>query len=797
MLYYPNDLLHSFELDKIAGRLAGYCRSLMGAEHARDLPILTDEREINKRLDEAAEFQALLRSDKSFPTDEYPDVRPEIALLDQDEAALEEDACDRLRRMARAYEHIRRFLLKHQEDCPTLVRIVLDLMPESEAVKAIDQVLDEEGKIRPNASSELVRIRRDTESRRREQMRAFRGVLSRLRQAGVLAETEESVRNGRQVLALRAEHKRKISGIVHDESDSGRTTFIEPEETVHLNNEITALEREERREIRRILRDLTRVLAPRQDALAEILIRLGWIDFCRAKGLLAEELEAQRPPVSKGSRISLHHARHPLLLLLNRKSKKATVPLDLELDQKTRILLVSGPNAGGKSVCLKTTGLLQLMIQAGLLVPVDARRSHFGIFRQIFGDIGDMQSLEDELSTYSARLHRMRYFLEHAAGDTLFLIDEFGSGTDPGLGGAVAEAILDALRRSGAIGVATTHYANLKIYAGRTPGLENGATVFDEVNLEPKYRLETGKPGSSYTFDIARKIALPAPVIRHAESLVKTENLQFEGLLSQLQTEQQDLARRIVDLASKEKEVQQRLVDYESATRRLDDERNQLKLTRAEKQLDALSRYEEQFGILLQQLREQQDKKLLNVEAVQKATRKARAEGEELRSEVRKIKKALRFEDVEGEIREGSSVRLLEGKETGRVLEMRKNKAVVSFGQLHSTVNLDDLVLVREKTDQPAFVRKSAVKPEVPTGAFSRELDIRGKTREEAMEEVDQYLNDAVMRSVLSVRIIHGKGSGALRDAVKQTAKNYKAIRQLRHEDPKLGGDGVTVVEFG
>ncbi len=797
MLLYPNDLLHAFELDKIVDRLAGHCRSVLGVEHAQELPILTDEAEINRRLDEANEFQKLLRSDAAFPPDEYPDVRAEIALMDQDEAVLDEDSCVRLRRLARAYDHVQRFLVKHRETCPRLAALTDGLAPNKDVIRAIDLILDEEGKIRPNASPELVRIRRDMESRRREQMRAFRSVLQRLRQAGVLAETEESIRSGRQVIALKAEHKRKISGIVHDESDSGRTTFIEPEETVYLNNEISSLEREERREILRILRDLTRALTPHQDSLADSLLRLGWIDFCRAKAYLGEELDASRPLIQKGSRMILHHARHPLLLLLFKKSRKTVVPLDLQLDPKTRILLVSGPNAGGKSVCLKTAGLLQLMVQAGLPVPVDAQRSHFGIFKQIFGDIGDTQSLEDELSTYSARLHRMRYFLEHASDNTLFLLDEFGSGTDPGLGGAVAEAILDALRRAGAYGVATTHYANLKIYAGRTPGLENGAMVFDEINLEPRYRLETGKPGSSYTFEIARKIALPSAVIRHAESLVHSENLQFEGLLSKVQGEEQTLVRRSAELGTRERELAQQIADYEAATRRLEDEKNQMKLARTEKQAHALARYEEQFGALLQQLKEEQEKKLLNVEAVQKAVRKARSESETLQGEVKRIKKAMRLDDVAGEIKEGSLVRLLDGKEPGQVMELRKNKALVSFGQLRSTVALDDLILVSEKTALPVSPRKAPVRPEAPVGEFNRELDVRGKTREETMDEVDRYLNEAVLRRLLSVRIIHGKGTGALREAVKHVAKNYSAIRQLRFEDPKLGGDGVTIIEFG
>ncbi len=800
MLIYPDDLRASFEFDKIAELLAGHCRTIIGAEHARDLPVLTDEKAIHQRLDEAAEFQSMQRSDASYPVEDIPDLRAEIAQLDQDEAVLDQQAVHRLRIMLRACGQIRRFFQRYNEDYPTLSLLSEGLTEPKALIRSIDLILDDHGNIRPNASPELVSIRKNLESRQREQIRAFRSALQRLRQSGALAETEESVRGGRQVLALKSEFKRRVSGIVHDESDTGKTTFLEPEETVHLNNAISELHREELREIRRILRDLTRSLSPHQDELADMLMRLGWLDFCRAKALLADEMEASRPPIKKGSRINLHHARHPLLLLMNRRQRKATVPMDLNLDSETRILVVSGPNAGGKSVCLKTTGLLQLMVQAGLLVPVDPSRSQFGIFHSIMGDIGDAQSLQDELSTYSSRLIRMRYFLEHAGADALFLIDEFGSGTDPGLGGAVAEAILDALRRSLALGVVTTHYANLKIYAGRTPGLENGAMVFDERKLEPLYRLECGKPGSSYTFEIARKISLPAPLIRHAESLIKQENLEFEGLLSKVQGLEQELDRRQEEIGRKERELNRQMEDYKAATLRLEEEKNQIKLSRSEKQLDALARYEAEFSELLQQLRQQQAREQLSkpaqAESIHQALRKNKASSEELRGQVKKLRKALKFEDAEGEIETGSAVRLASGQQSGRVLELRKNKALVSFGQLHSTVALEDLVLIKESSEAKGGPRRAPIRPQSPEGSFDRELDIRGKTRDEAIEAVDQYLNDAVMRSVLSVRIIHGKGTGVLRDAVKQTARRYSAVSQIRHEDPKLGGDGVSIIEF-
>ncbi len=801
MRCYPADLPEAFELDRVLDRLAGHCLSALGAEHARELPVLSERSEIERRLDEGAEWMALLDADHAFPDQEFPDVRAEIATLDLDEAVLEADQLHRVRRLLAAYNAGARFLHEQRETYPTLAAITADRPADKEMVRLLDGVLDEEGRVRSNASPELVRIRKEMDAQQRELQRLFRHVLGRLRQQGLLAETEESVRGGRRVLALKAEHKRKVSGIVHDESDSGRTAFLEPQETVAPNNRLAELERAERREIRRILRELTRELAPRRADLAGMIERLAWLDLCRAKGRLGRELNAARPRVEDAPGLVLRHAFHPLLLLYHRAQDKETVPLDLELDGGTRILVVSGPNAGGKSVCLKTAGLLQLMVQAGLPVPVDGAKSRFGLFAEIFGDIGDAQSLGDELSTYSARLHRMRHFLEHAGKRTLFLIDEFGSGTDPSLGGAVAEAILDGLRRTGAFGVVTTHYANLKVYAERTPGLDNGSMAFDEERLEPFYRLETGKPGSSYTFEIARKIRLPAGVIRHAESLVDDENLAFEQLLSKVQGEEQDLARRALAVVQREQELERKIRDYEAAEKRLEKERAQARLKDTEREASALAAYERQFAELLEQLKDAEKREALSAEAVARAGRKARAETERIRGAAKKLKKALHYaEEPEGAIEPGAPVKLVDGGQVGEVIERRGRKAVVAFGQLRSTVKVDDLVRVSKKPPPP-LARKPAregLRPKAdPDTPFSRELDLRGQTREEAMAAVDAYLNEAILRGVLSVRIVHGKGTGALRRAVRDVARQYPGIGATRSELPELGGDGVTVVEFG
>lgn len=811
MLLYPKDIQHAFEFDKVLEQVAGHCLSALGAERVRDLPVLIQRHEIERRLDEGAEWMALLDADHDFPDAEFPDIREELAGLELAEVVLDAADVHRVRRMLAHYNAGARFLREHREAYPTLAAITDDLPPEKELVKTIDRVLDEEGHVRSNASPELVRIRKDMDAQRRELQRIFRQVLQKMRKDGVLAETEESVRGGRRVLALKAEHKRRVAGIVHDESDSGRTAFLEPRETVQHNNMLAELERAEKREIRRILRELSRELAPRREAMGQMLERLAWLDLCRAKGRYGRSLGAARPELVDAARIKLVHARHPLLLKLNEAQDKETVPLDLELDERRRILVVSGPNAGGKSVCLKTTGLLQLMVQAGLPVPVDPGRSRFGIFREILGDIGDTQSLEDELSTYSARLHRMRYFLEHAGKRTLFLIDEFGSGTDPSLGGAVAEAILDALRRSGAYGVVTTHYANLKVYAERTPALDNGRMVFDEQDLEPRYRLETGQPGSSYTFEIARKMQLSPGIIRHAESLVDEHNLAFEQLLNKVQGEEQDLAKRAMNVAEAERELKQQKADYQAALKRLEAEQSKAKLKATEREGSALAQYEKQFAELIEQLKDAEKRKQLTAASAEKALRKARAEGDRLKGKAKRLKKALHYtESPELPIQQGASVKLVDGSQLGTVLELRGKQAVVAFGQLRSTVKQSDLIAVEEKPRPPLSKRPSGqsaaggpvsrraeLRPAADTSVpFERELDLRGKTREEAMAEVDAYFNEALMRSVLSVRIVHGKGTGALRRAVREVAKQYPGISGLRSEPRELGGDGVTVVEF-
>ncbi len=419
----------------------------------------------------------------------------------------------------------------------------------------IDEVLDETGQVKDTASDELRDIRMSLFRKRNEQRRSFDRIVQKMNKQGYLADIEESFINGRRVLAVFAENKRMVKGVLHGESDTRQTAFIEPEETTGLNNEIYSLENAERKEVYRILRQLTTKLQPFSDLLQAYLDIIGQYDFIRAKARLAIDMQANLPTLVHKAHIDLKKAFHPLLYLYNKQSAKETIPLNIRLDDKNRILVISGPNAGGKTVTMKTIGLNQLMMQAGLLVPV-AGDSVMGIFKQLFIHIGDTQSLEFELSTYSAHLQHMKYFIELANGKTLFFIDELGSGSDPNLGGAFAEVIMEELAHKHSMGVVTTHYLNLKVMANRVPGVINGAMQFDEFKLSPLYRLVVGKPGSSYTFSIAERIGLPKKLIDKARKLVDEDHFTLDTLLNRTE---QDLQR----IETREKELQKLMKENE------------------------------------------------------------------------------------------------------------------------------------------------------------------------------------------------------------------------------------------
>ncbi|MGB8193759.1 MAG: MutS2/Smr-associated SH3 domain-containing protein, partial [Chitinophagaceae bacterium] len=607
-----------------------------------------------------------------------------------------------IRKLAESLQNIFRwFDADRRAAYPALAKVVAETYYEKVILELIDDTLDENGVVRDNASEELTRIRMGLFRKRSELRRMFDRILNKLNKAGYVADIEEAFLNGRRVVALYAEHKRQVKGILHGESDTRRTAYIEPEETMVLNNEIFALENEESREVYRILRDLTSKLAMYAELLKTYHAILGEYDFIRAKARLGIDMNGTLPSITDKAHVHLRDAYHPLLYLYNKEARKPTIPVQLSLDDKARILVISGPNAGGKTVTMKTVGLLQLMLQSGLLVPVHPD-SEFGIFKQIMIHIGDTQSIEFELSTYSSHLKHMKHFIENANGKTLFFIDELGSGSDPNLGGAFAEVIMEELARKHAFGIVTTHYLNLKVMANKTAGIVNGAMAFDENNLQPLYKLIIGKPGSSYTFSIAERIGLDKRLIQRARDLVDEDHFRLDKLLNRAEQDLQHIQQREKELQKllheneKLKKETQALLNKEKHQQQVELLKQQNKIT--EERITYLKEMERNLKQIVFDWRKAEnaeDKKQL-MKQMQALLFKQKE-----KQVVEKARKKInsKYEEVGGDIVPGVKVLMKKNHQVGEVQEIRGKKAVVKIGLLPMQVDMSDLVVVKQKEE--------------------------------------------------------------------------------------------------
>src|SRR6187401_1499565 len=548
MKLFPESAYIQLEFDKVKTLLAEHCRSEYAIEKANLLQIHTQIKFIETELRQSYEYKQLLQNSIYFPNDPIFNLSKELKMLSIPGAMLAGDELIEIRKLAELMKNIFRWFDAERRNVNnSLAKIIDGTYYEKAIVEMIDDIIDESGQVKDNASAELQSIRMNLYRKRNELRRVFDRIISKLNKQGYLADIEESFLNGRRVVAVFAEQKRTVKGILHGESESRRTTFIEPEETIELNNDIYSLESDEKREVYRLLRELTAKLSVYSSLLSTYHSISGEYDFIHAKAKLALAMNGEFPLVEDKAIVHLEKAFHPLLYLYNKKANKPTIPVSLTLDETNRILVISGPNAGGKTVTLKTVGLLQMMVQSGLLVPVHPS-SEFGIFKQLMIHIGDTQSIEFELSTYSSHLLSMKHFMETSNGKTLFFIDELGSGSDPNLGGAFAEVILEELSRKHAFGVVTTHYLNLKVMANKTPGIINGAMQFDEQNLLPLYKLVVGKPGSSYTFSIAERIGLEKRLINKARTLVDEDHFTLDKLLNRTEQDLQHIDKEKLQL---------------------------------------------------------------------------------------------------------------------------------------------------------------------------------------------------------------------------------------------------------
>jgi DNA mismatch repair protein MutS2 len=699
MRLYPDSAPVQLEFDKVQQLLAAHCKTDFAFNCALELRIHNHIQYIETALHQSHEFKMLLQAGMHFPLDFTQNIHKDVKLLSIPGASLTGEQYNLIRRLLdNAGDIFRWFDAERRESYPSLSKVVADSYYEKSLRKMIDDVLDEIGQVKDNASEDLQQIRMSLYRKRNELRRLFDKLLQKMNKNGYLADIEESFINGRRVLAVFAENKRMVKGVLHGESDTRQTAFIEPEETTGINNDIYSLENDERKEVYRILRQLTARLQPYAPLMQGYLDIIGTFDFIRAKAKLALDMNANLTAVVNKAHIELKKAYHPLLYLYNKNTQKETIPLNIKLDDKSRILVISGPNAGGKTVTMKTIGLNQMMLQAGLLVPVQ-EDSVMGIFRQLFIHIGDTQSLEFELSTYSAHLQHMKYFIDLANGKTLFFIDELGSGSDPNLGGAFAEVIMEELAHKHSMGVVTTHYLNLKVMANRVPGVINGAMQFDEERLSPLYKLVIGKPGSSYTFSIAERIGLPKKLIEKAKKLVNEDHFTLDGLLNRTE---QDLQR----LELREKELQSLLKENERLKKEMERVMDKEKHTQQVELLKQQNRVKEEQVVYLKEMERKlkhmviEWRKSDNKDEVVKLIHALLFKQKEKTTEEKKSGKLdKKFIELSDPIVEGDKVLMRKNRQVGMVKEIRGKKAIVQVGVIPITVDLGELVKVMERVD--------------------------------------------------------------------------------------------------
>ncbi len=823
---YPQNFEQKIGFDQIRSLIKERCLGSLGTDYTDRMQFSTDYDAIRKQLNCTWEFVHIVEMADDFPADFFFDVRPSLRRVRIEGTFLEESELFDLRRSLDTIQAIVRFLRPGEEEeirYPYLYELSKEVEAFPQLVKRIDTILDKFGHIRDNASPELAHIRSSITSTLSSISRNLNAILRAAQSEGFVdKEVSPTMRDGRLVIPVAPSYKRKIKGIVHDESASGKTIFIEPAEVVEANNRVRELENEERREIVRILTAFTDELRPFIDEIIYSYEFLAEIDFIRAKALFAIETGGVLPTFENKRQIEWFHAVHPLLYLSLKRQGKTVVPLDLTLDEKNRILLISGPNAGGKSVCLKTAGLLQYMLQCGLLVPMHDN-SRTGIFKDIFIDIGDEQSIEDDLSTYSSHLTHMKFFVRNANENSLLLIDEFGGGTEPQIGGAIAEALLDRFNQKRAYGVITTHYQNLKHFAEDTDGIINGAMLYDRHLMQPLFKLSIGNPGSSFAIEIARKIGLPEDVIASASEKVGSAYIDMDKYLQDIVRDKRYWESKRQNIRQREKKLEELTARYEADLTALEKQRKELlkqakgdaaqilaeanarientireiKEAQAEKEKTRAARQKfEQFKAGLNEEPETDANDLVSRKLKQIAERKKRKQ-QRKKAEENQTQPATTSPIVVGD-----AVRLKGQSSVGEVLAVNGNDVTVAFGMLKSTVKSDRLEKVsksqiKKENAKATFIGEQTTEEMREKQLhFKQEIDVRGMRADEALQAVTYFIDDAIQVGCSRVRILHGTGTGVLRQVIRQYLKTVPGVAHFQDEHVQLGGAGITVVEL-
>ena len=831
-MIYPQNFEQKIGFDQIRQLLKDKCLSTLGEERVSEMNFSDQFETVEELLNQVTEFVRIIQEEDNFPDQFFFDVRPSLKRVRVEGMYMDEQELFDLRRSLETIRDIVRFLQRNEEEesdhpYPSLKRLAGDIAVFPQLITKIDGILDKYGKIKDNASTELSRIRRELANTMGSISRSLNSILRNAQSDGYVdKDVTPTMRDGRLVIPVAPGLKRKIKGIVHDESASGKTVFIEPAEVVEANNRIRELEGDERREIIRILTTFSNTLRPSIPEILQSYEFLAEIDFIRAKSYFAIQTSSIKPSLENEQLLDWTMAVHPLLQLSLAKHGKKVVPLDIELSTKQRILIISGPNAGGKSVCLKTVGLLQYMLQCGMLVPMH-ERSHAGLFGSIFIDIGDEQSIEDDLSTYSSHLTNMKIMMKSCNERSLILIDEFGGGTEPQIGGAIAEAVLKRFNIKHTFGVITTHYQNLKHFAEDHEGVVNGAMLYDRHLMQALFQLQIGNPGSSFAVEIARKIGLPEDVIADASEIVGSEYInadkylqdivrdkrywegkrqtirqrekQMEETIARYQSEMEELQKSRKEIIRQAKEEAERLLQESNA--RIENTIRTIKEAQAEKEKTRLVRQElAEFRESMDSLtsKEQEDKIARKMEKLkEKQNRK-----KEKKQNVPKEQQAAQQTPQVAPITEGCPVRIKWQSSVGEVLEINGKNAVVAFGSIKTTVKLERLERSNATPQKQEPAKSTFVSNQTQDSMyekklnFKQDIDVRGMRGDEALQAVTYFVDDAILVGMSRVRILHGTGTGILRTLIRQYLQTVPGIRHFADEHVQFGGAGITVVDL-
>ena len=826
-MIYPENFENKTGFDRIRALLREKCLSPMGLEKVDNIEFIDDFEQLSSMLYATYEFQQLLIFEVSFPSEHYYNISDCLNKIRVEGAFPEVQEVFDIKRSLETVKTILNFFRnKDASKYPVLQSMCGSVKAYPYVLDAADRIIDKRGVIKDNASPRLKEIRAELIGKSIHVTKRLNAILKQAQSDGIVdSDTSVSVRNGRGVIPVSSYDKRRIKGLIHDQSASGKTVFIEPEEIVEINNDIIELEYEERREIVRILTAFADNVRPYVDDLIESNLFLGEIDFIRSKAILGNHLHSIRPVLINKPYLMWRKAIHPLLAITFEKSAgRKVVPLEIVLNERDRILLISGPNAGGKSVCLKTVGLLQYMLQCGLTIPV-GEGSETGIFNNLLIDIGDEQSIDNDLSTYSSHLINMKYFVKNGNDKTLILIDEFGTGTEPMLGGAIAEAILGELNRKKVFGVITTHYTNLKHYASLTDGIINGAMAFDNHLMQPLFQLIIGKPGSSFAFEIARKIGLPEEILEEASGKAGVKNINYDRHLKDIARDKRYWETKRQSIRQQEKRLEELMAEYdielsgaktlrkEIITKAKDEAQNLLKESnrmientiRQIKESQAEKEKTKDLRQLLEEFKNVVDEEAKPIETASEekiANLSTRAKKIKLEPEPEiKIKINIPAVSNVHPLKPGDPVRMIDTQAAGEIIEIKDKMVQVETGNLRFFVPLDKIERI-SRSDMKKSIRSNQVYRENDPGIVQRninfkpEIDIRGVRGEEAINQVMELIDDALIVQHRNLRILHGKGNGILRQLVRQYLATVDVVKTFRDEHVEFGGAGITVVEM-